>query len=197
MPTSSLFSEACQSLGSGKTETRPLHSPPIAGMLDTHSNTSPAEGEARTWEVSLTLSREAMLSEHTTVQTTAFLLSARPDALPCPCSESGKREASPLGGPPRSLKVRCTFHSSPSLPREKLGVQSFLPNELVGGLWCEFRDFPIGFIAAGFPLFGVQEPLNWFLDFPLKEAVCVLMNKGYFGEEGSEAAYSTILLTLL
>lgn len=122
-----------------------------------------------------------MLSECTPVRTTAFVLSARPGALPCQCSESGQRDASPLGGPLRSLKVRSMFHSSHSLPREKLGARSFPPNELVGGLWCEFQGFPTGFIAAGFPLFGVQEPLNWFPEFSPREPVCALKNKGYFG----------------
>lgn len=35
----------------------------------------------------------------------------------------------------KGLKVRYMFQSSHSLPREKLGVVSFLPIELVGGLW--------------------------------------------------------------
>lgn len=92
------------------------------------------------------------------VQTIAFVLSGHnPVLFSCQCLDSGQIKASPLGSPLRSLKVRCIFQSSHFLPREKLGVRSFLPTDLVRGLWwVSSMNFPTGFIAAGFAVWSAR-----------------------------------------
>lgn len=89
--------------------------------------------EAERW-VCLLLSPRGgvVVHECVIVQIITFVLSdSQPGALSCQCLDLAKMETSPLGSPQESLDVSCTFHSSLSLLREKLGVGSFF---LI--MWC-------------------------------------------------------------
>lgn len=84
---------------------------------------------------------------------------------------SQARETNPSGSPLRSQNTGCTFHSSLFLPREKLGVGSFLPTliarAMLGRGWA-WDGWKRTFLSASGCLFlalhspGMLQPLNWF-----------------------------------
>ena len=133
----------------------------------------------------LSQGREAISSECSLVQIMTFVLSGpQPGALSSQHSDSGRTKEKSLRLLLKSQIIGCMVQSSPSLPRDNVGVGGFLLTmKCCAGVKDYGENVPRIFLLALIQLVSyspsVQEFLSWSLDFPQGELSCVLFLSWY------------------